>query len=63
MSDKQIQKLIRSIQTEGKLKMRTNKQLASLAVDHIWATMPMGSPQSELISVIIDRLEATKDGE
>ena len=38
------------------LKTMPDHELAGLLIDHVWAYLPTGSPQSKLVDEIIDRL-------
>jgi len=44
-----------------KLKTLSNRQLAALLVDHVWAYLPGGSPQSKLMDEVIDRLQGPEE--
>lgn len=40
-----------------KLKTMSDYELSGLLVDHVWAYLPGGSPQSKLLDEVIDRLQ------
>ncbi len=68
ISDDQARRLIDIVLGRGevsemvkKLKTMTNRELAGLLVDHVWAYLPGGSPQSKLMDEVINRLQGPEE--
>lgn len=57
------EQLFLSAETTDKLKHLTNAELARLLLEHVWAEMDILSPQSDLLSEVIDRLDPTMRGD
>lgn len=55
-----IARMLSAEETRQILTNLSNTQLADLVRLHIWAKLPLYSPDSELIEEIIDRLEGEK---
>jgi len=49
--------IINSINTSELLKGKSNEEIASLALEHLWSHIDMFSPQSDLLEEIIERLK------
>jgi hypothetical protein len=62
ISEACVKALIRSIKVENELKSLSNKDLADILTNTLWAECPLMSPISDFLSEIIDRLEAQPDG-
>ncbi len=58
ISEEAAQSIIQSVLTSEELKKKTNKEIAELLTDHVWAQLPIFAAQSDLISEAIDRLNA-----
>ena len=56
-----LKRLFQSIKTEDALRQKTNDELADLVRDHIWAHVPLISPQADLLGEVMDRLRAAPD--
>ena len=52
--------LITHAQTSAELEKKTNKEIATLLINHVWAETEIFTPFSDLITVAIDRLKATQ---
>lgn len=61
VTSEQAEKFLEWVEVIHALKSKTNKELAGLLVDHVWAYMPTGTPQSELLNEVIDRLTNGED--
>jgi hypothetical protein len=44
-----------------RLETLTNHQLADLVEDHLWADLPVMTPTSDLLSLVIDRLRQAEE--
>lgn len=56
ISDECAERIIQSIQTSDRLKALSNTELADILTNTLWAECPLMSPESDLLSEIIDRL-------
>ena len=56
MTEAQVQRLWQWLQSTGVLEGLSNAELADLLVETVWAELPVCSPQSDLISEVIERL-------
>ena len=50
--------ILQSIKTGEGLKKLSNKELADMLTNTLWAECPLMSPESDFLSEIIDRVEA-----
>lgn len=55
-------RLLKAVETEGKLDTKTDEEIAQIAIDHLWAHEDTNSPQAALLSNMIDRLRRAKGG-
>lgn len=59
-SDKQeaaLLALLRSAEVAHELTLKTNEEIASMLMDHVWAHLPITSAQSDLVDEAIMRLD------
>ena len=61
ISDETCKKILQSVMTSGELKKKTNKELAELLTNSIWADSNIFTPLSDLLSEVIDRLGKVND--
>lgn len=61
MTNEQAERLLAWLQTTQRLAAKTDDELADLLVDHVWANLPLGSPQSDLVAEVIHRLKKEPD--
>jgi hypothetical protein len=59
-SEEDGQRLYQWLQTVERLEQLSNTVLADLVVDHLWAALPLGSPQSDLLAEVIARLKGER---
>lgn len=52
-----IADLLQSLKQEDELKKLSNETLSDLLLDHVWPGMDIGSPESDLIQEVINRLK------
>jgi len=50
-------RILESIEYEGNLQHLSNDELADILIETIWAELPLMSQESDLLSVVIDRLK------
>lgn len=60
MTNGQGERLLFWIQTTLRLEGLSDAELADLLTDHVWADLPLGSPQSDLIAEVIARLKGER---
>ena len=53
-----ITRLAKSVEVSLKLHEKSNKEIADLLMEHVWANMDCTSPQSDLVAEAIERLKA-----
>jgi len=61
MTEEQGQRLWQWLQTTIALEQKTDKELGDLVTDHLWADLPLGSPQSDLLAEVIARLQGERE--
>jgi hypothetical protein len=60
MTNEQGERLLFWLQTTIRLEGMSDVELGDLLTDHVWATLPLGSPQSDLIAEVIARLKGER---
>lgn len=54
------ERILQWLATTDRLEAMTNAELGELLLNHIWAHMPLLSPQSDLVAEIIARLKGER---
>ena len=57
ISDECAKAILDGLARKAALKECTNKQLAEMLTNHVWALIPINTPKSDLVSEAIDRIE------
>ena len=55
-----IERLTESAKQEEKFSSMTNEELAKFLINEVWAHLGLLTPESNLISIVIDRLRGDK---
>lgn len=56
-----INRMIESVKNSKRFEAMTNAELADLLMSSVWAGMDMFTPNSDLISAVIDRLREDRE--
>jgi hypothetical protein len=63
MTEADGERLLRWLETVSRLEALSNAALADLVLDHLWADLPLGTPQNDLLAEVIARLRGERGHE